>query len=125
MTMTPIFFNDAEYEAHAREQKRIAAINEQAAPMVRAAFGNVRLIDPDFSIEEFWPDSADEPNLGNLRAPCANCGRQVYAWTSPSRTPLDSGWRWVGLSHQEPYTAYFAACGWCGGPVHFTIHAPQ
>jgi len=123
--MPVMFFTTAEREAYEAEQNRRAALNEQAAPLLRAVFGSVRRSDPDFSIDEFWPGGADEPNLGNLRAPCSDCGRQVYAWTSSSRTPIGGGWRWVGLNHQEPYTDYFAACGWCGGPVHFTIHAPQ
>lgn len=111
------------------ERERRRTLNDEAAGPIRRWVcggwwhGN-RAYDGDFNVEDYWPEDADEPQLGELRIDC-QCGRPFYPFHSRTLVAVDGGWRWVGLDHQEPYTDYFAVCGWCATPVLFTIHTPQ
>lgn len=59
------------------------------------------------------------------RVTCPNCGRVCSPMLSPSRRTACGGWRWVGLSYQEPYTVFEARCPGCCNLYAFTIHSPQ
>lgn len=124
----------AEIEAEMAERKRWLDEHDELIyalrPLVANTFlggwwrGNRRFVG-EFNVEEFWPEKADEPCFSNLRVTCPDCNRRFSPFRSRSLVCLNASHRWVGLDHTEPYNEYFCACGWCGGPMMFTIYFPQ
>lgn len=113
-----------------RRQAEYNAMVEVLYPIVYAAFpagwryGNPRYAG-DFDIEQCWSERTGEFNMGTLRLNCPGCRRRIAPFQTRSLVGLNGGLRWVGLDHQEPYTDYLVACGWCGDPILFTVHVPQ
>lgn len=115
-------------EAEERERQHQEML-KVVRPLLWQAFGgwyhrNPRFV-REFNVEEFWPEGADEPSFGRMRIDCLGCGRRVAPFQTRSILAVSGGWRWVGLDHEEPYTNYFFACGWCGEPMLFTTYVPQ
>lgn len=126
--------DDAEWEAQkARKEQEQAKYDEMirvVRPCLHSAFpggwwhGNPVYVG-GFNIEDYYSERTDEWKLGGLSVPCRGCRRRFFPFCSRTLVNVDGGWRWVGLDHQEPYTDYFAACGWCGTPMLLTIYVPQ
>ncbi len=62
---------------------------------------------------------------GKFVLPCRNCLRKLSPMLSQSLVSIGGGWEWCGISHQEPYSTWFFACGWCGTPMYFKLVTPQ
>lgn len=82
----------------------------------------------DWSDEDFYNGERDTYDPRKLRLDCPHCGRPISPLLSPSLLLHDSGWRWVGVDHKEPYGSYRARCPrskGCGREFRFTLHTPQ
>lgn len=109
---------------------QIEAERQHIASMIRRAFpggwwhGHKAFIG-SFDSDDLYDDEIDEYKPGRLVIPCRGCRRPLSPLCAESRVIAESGWRWVGISHQQPETDYFFACGWCGTPMLFTVVTPQ
>lgn len=113
----------------AERERQHQEMLQTVRPLLRQVLGGWHHANPrfacEFNVEEFWPETADEPSFASMRITCHACNRRVAPFQTRSIISVDGGWRWVGLDHQEPYTDYFFACGWCGEPMLFTVYVPQ
>lgn len=55
---------------------------------------------------------------------CPGCDKPFAALCSKNTTHTDSGWRWAGCDHREPY-ATFVTRHRCGTEFVFTVYTPQ
>lgn len=78
----------------------------------------------DFDDEDLHTDH-DRYDRRKLRVDCPNCGRSASPLCSPHTRPVDGGWRWVGVDHQEPFCTYLTRCRGCRREYRFTTHTPQ
>lgn len=60
-----------------------------------------------------------------IKVTCPNCERVFSALCSPHTEQLDSGWRWVGMDHKEPYATFSSKCIKCDSMIKFDIYWPQ
>lgn len=99
---------------------------EQGRSVIRAAFPLAwdRMV-INFAVDDYWSPNSDGPDWTAMRMPCGECGRLISPMDLRSRISVGGGWRWVGISYQEPYTEYFGVCGWCKSPVFWIVHSPQ
>lgn len=110
-------------------EEQLEAERKLIASMIHRALGFHSHGNPayvgSYNDEELLDFDTDEWKPGRFQIPCRGCRRTVSPLCSKSRVVVDSGWRWRGISHQEPEVDYFFACGWCGTPMLFTLVTPQ
>lgn len=72
-----------------------------------------------------YNDNTDGWDARKLKVLCPNCGREFAALCSYLTKETDSGWRWVGCDHREPYATFKTKDPKCGAEFYFTIYTPQ
>lgn len=60
-----------------------------------------------------------------IRVTCPKCENVSSPLCSKKTKQLDSGWRWVGCDHKEPYTRFETECRKCKAKYRFSTHTPQ
>lgn len=74
--------------------------------------------------EEAYNPDTDRIDNRKIKVTCPGCGKSFAALCSPATEVYDSGWRWVGCDHREPYAA-FRTRHRCGSEFTFTTHTSQ
>ena len=77
----------------------------------------------EFDMDEFYDEPSDEYRPETLAVQCPDCGFTNHPL--PGATVRWTGWRWMGVSHQEPQTDYRSACAACNRTIDFTVRSPQ
>lgn len=75
--------------------------------------------------EDVYNGEFETECLRFAKVDCPYCGRTCSPLLSPSQIFQCSGWRWVGLEYQEPYTEHAARCPRCHVYYRFLIYVPQ
>lgn len=60
-----------------------------------------------------------------IKIDCPHCNRGFAALCSKNTKQVDTGWRWVGCDHREPYATFETTCGKCKKELMFTVYTPQ
>lgn len=66
----------------------------------------------------------DKLDPRKIKIQCPKCGRVFAALCSQKTKLVDSGMRWVGCDHREPYANYETACK-CGSSLSFDVFIGQ
>lgn len=78
----------------------------------------------EFSDEDLYTE-LENFDKRKLKIDCPTCGRRTAALCSPKTSIVQSGWRWVGLDHREPYATFKSTCIQCLNEYKFTTYTPQ
>lgn len=79
----------------------------------------------DYSDEDAYNCDTDKLNYRKLKIICPNCKHKCAALLSPHTKKIDSGWRWVGCDHKEPFMKMESLCRICREKYTFTVYTPQ
>lgn len=74
--------------------------------------------------EYAWNMDTDKVDNRKIKITCPNCNRSFAALCSLKTKMLDSGWRWVGCDHKEPYANFETTCS-CGVTLLFDVYTGQ
>lgn len=77
----------------------------------------------EFSVEEFFDEETGDYRPQMLVVSCPDCHAENHPL--PGAHAVWVGWRWLGVSHQEPQTDYESPCQSCGHTLTFTVRSPQ
>lgn len=78
----------------------------------------------DFDCDDVTNFDTEKDDWRKIKTECPHCRKQCCPMLLKKLEQTDSGWRWVGCDHREPY-AEFIATHSCGGQFRFSIHWPQ
>lgn len=79
----------------------------------------------EFDDEDLYDYEVDAWRPGRFVIDCPSCERRIKPLVSKTRLSVSGGWKWCGISHQEPYTNWMSVCPGCKSPVLFTLVTPQ
>lgn len=79
----------------------------------------------DFSDELIYNPDTDKYSSWKLRIECPYCGHTASPLCSYNTQQIESGWRWVGIDHREPYGKYKTICYKCREEYTFTVYTSQ
>lgn len=60
-----------------------------------------------------------------LKVICPNCENVSAPLCSKATKLIESGWRWVGCDHKEPYARHESECRSCHEKYRFDVYTPQ
>lgn len=80
----------------------------------------------DFDSDAAYSEARGDFWDGLVKIQCPHCGRLNAPLMRKTVGPvIASGWRWVGISYQEPFTTRRDTCVACCQDYAWTIHSPQ
>ncbi len=78
----------------------------------------------NFDDEDAYNLNTDAYDKRKVRVVCPHCNRTGSPLCSSKTKMFDSGWRWVGDSHKEPYSSHLTHCR-CNKKYRFTVYTGQ
>ena len=75
--------------------------------------------------EEAWNSDTDRFDRRKIKIECPHCHEEFAPLCSPATEMTESGWRWHGCDHREPYGQYRTTHRRCGGKLWFRTYTPQ
>lgn len=78
-----------------------------------------------YSDEDAYNCDTDKYDKRKIRVACPKCGNESSPLCSSKTRQTDSGWRWVGCDHKEPYARFETTCSKCKSVYRFGTHTPQ
>lgn len=78
-----------------------------------------------YSDEDALNVSTEAYDKRKIRVCCPLCHKVASPLCSNKTVLLRQGLRWVGCSHQEPYSLFKATCGKCKLDYEFTVYTEQ
>jgi hypothetical protein len=78
-----------------------------------------------YSDEDAFNCDTDKFDKRKVKVVCPHCHNVSAPLASYKTTELNSGWRWCGCDHKEPFTTFKAKCRKCHKHYRFTVYTPQ
>jgi hypothetical protein len=75
--------------------------------------------------EHAYNIDTDKYDKRKVKVKCPKCCHVASPLCSSKTVQTDSGWRWVGDSHREPFASFKTVCKACKSPYTFSVQTPQ
>lgn len=107
----------------------LAELYDDTGPvaLLRVAAGEPRWSHRDvgFDSEQAFSKSKEDFSRALVRVQCPSCNRTCAPLLALRSTRyIRSGWEWVGIEYQQPYTDYLCRCR-CGHRFQLHVYSSQ